>query len=131
MKHPLFRFSLAALVAMTCFMLLTSWSQDQKIAASLSTVRPADGHPDLSGLWNGAVNGINRTSEDSGNITSNVASRRCAPNQRGCKDQTNQTVDGEFTRRMDPNRPLYKPEFWDKVQDPDRNTNTVEPPFKS
>jgi len=111
-------------------MLLTSWGQDQKIAASVSTVRPADGHPDLSGMWNGAGGGIGRTSEDNGNITSNIASRRCAPNQRGCKDQTNQTVDGEFTGRMDANRPLYKPEFWDKVQDLDRNTNTMDPLFK-
>ena len=31
---------------------------------------------------------------------------------------------------MDPNRPLYKPEFWDKVQDLDRNTNTLDPIFK-
>jgi len=133
MKHRLLRFSLGTLAAITSFVVLTSWAQDQKTAgsaASVSTLRAPDGHPDLSGLWNGAGGGIGRTSEDNGNITSNVASRRCAPNQRGCKDQTNQTVDGEFTGRMDPNRPLYKPEFWDKVQDLDRNTNTMDPLFK-
>src|SRR3989441_6887721 len=133
MKHRLLRFSLGTLAAITSFVVLTSWAQDQKTAgsaASVSTLRAPDGHPDLSGLWNGAGGGIGRTSEDNGNITSNVASRRCAPNQRGCKDQTNQTVDSEFTGRMNPNRPLYKPEFWDKVQDLDRNTNTVDPLFK-
>src|SRR5437899_12012370 len=107
MKHPLFRFP-GALVVITFCMVLRSLAQDQKTAgsaASVSTLRAPDGHPDLSGLWNGAGGGIGRTSEDNGNITSNVASRRCAPNQRGCKDQTNQTVDGEFTGRMDPNRP--------------------------
>jgi len=81
-------------------------------------------------MWNGAAAGRAGATEEQGNITSNVASRRCAPNQKGCGDQTNQTVDGEFTGRMDPNRPLYKPQFWDKVQDLDRNTNTVDPIFK-
>ena len=118
MKHRIVRVSLGTLVAITSCMVPTSWAQDQKA-----------GHPDLSGMWNGG-SGARGASEDNGNIISNVASRRCAPNQRGCRDQTNQTVDGEFTGRMDPNRPLYKPEFWDKVQDLDRNTNTVDPLFK-
>jgi hypothetical protein len=140
MKHRLLRFGPGILAVIVSVLLLTSWGQDQKRAgpassetrtpSSAATARAADGHPDLSGLWNGAGGGINRTSEENGNITSNVNSRRCAPNQRGCGDQTNQTVDGEFTGRMDPNRPLYKPEFWDKVQDLDRNTNTMDPLFK-
>ena len=119
MKHGFLRLSPGVIVAMI-IMTLTASGQSFQVAQ----------HPDLSGMWNGAAAGINRTSEDNGNITSNVASRRCAPNQKGCNDQTNQTVDGEFTGRMDPNRPLYKPEFWDKVQDLDRNTNTVDPLFK-
>ncbi len=134
MKHRFLRFNLGTLVTITACLVLTSWAQNQKVdstpSPSVATPRAPDGHPDLSGMWNGAGGGIGRTSEDNGNIISNVASRRCAPNQRGCRDQTNQTVDGEFTGRMDPNRPLYKPEFWDKVQDLDRNTNTVDPIFK-
>ena len=132
MTHPFLRFGFATIVAITACLALPSWAQvvDSGSSAAVSTPRTPEGHPDLTGLWNGAAVGINRTSEDGGNLTSNVASRRCAPNQRGCKDQTNQTVDGEFTGRMDPNRPLYKPEFWDKVQDLDRNTNTLDPIFK-
>ena len=132
MKHRFLRFSLGTLVAIAPCLVSTSWAQkaDSASSTSVSTPLAPDGHPDLSGLWNGAGGGVGRTSEDNGNITSNVASRRCAPNQRGCGEQTNQTVDGEFTGRMDPNRPLYKPEFWDKVQDLDRNTNTVDPIFK-
>jgi len=118
MKHRLVRVSFGALLAVTLYMAVPSWAQDHKA-----------GHPDLSGMWNGG-GGARNALEDNGNIISNFPSRRCAPNQRGCRDQTNQTVDGEFTGRMDPNRPLYKPEFWDKVQDLDRNTNTVDPLFK-
>jgi hypothetical protein len=117
MKHRFLRVSLGTLVAIAASMVVPSWAEDQKA-----------GHPDLSGMWNGGA-GARDASDDNGNIISNVASRRCAPNQRGCGDQTNQTVDGEFTGRMDPNRPLYRPEFWDKVQDLDRNTNTVDPLF--
>src|SRR5262245_32524674 len=110
MGHVFLRFSLGMLVVVLgpC-MVHTSFAQkaESSGSASISTPRAGDGHPDLSGMWNGAAGGVARTSEDSGNITSNVASRRCAPNQKGCGDQTNQTVDGEFTGRMDPNRPLY------------------------
>ena len=132
MTHSFLRFDAGTTVAIALCLALPSWAQvvESGSSSAVSTPRAPDGHPDLSGMWNGAAVGINRTSEDAGNITSNVASRRCAPNQRGCGDQTNQTVDGEFTGRMNPNRPLYKPEFWDKVQDLDRNTNTVDPIFK-
>src|SRR5437870_11295664 len=102
MTHPSLRFGFVMIVAVAvCLIAVPLWAQ-------VATPRTSEGHPDLSGLWNGAVTGINRVSEDGGNLTSNVASRRCAPNQKGCNDQTNQTVDGEFTGRMDSNRPLYK-----------------------
>jgi hypothetical protein len=118
MKHRFLHVSLGTLIAIAWCTVLPSWAEDQKT-----------GHPDLSGMWNGG-GGLRDASDDNGNIVANFPSRRCAPNQRGCGDQTNQNVDGEFTGRMDPNRPLYKPEFWDKVQDLDRNTNTVDPLFK-
>ena len=47
----------------------------------------------------------------------------------GCFEETNETTDTEFTLRSDSNRPLYKPEYWDKVQDLDYNTNTRDPQF--
>ena len=136
MKHRCLRISLGTLAAIAACLVLPSWAQNQKAdsapSASVSTPRAPNGHPDLSGMWNGgaAGGGGGGATENNGSITTNVASRRCAPNQRGCGEQTNQTVDGEFTGRMDSNRPLYKPEFWDKVQDLDRNTNTMDPLFK-
>src|SRR5215813_173546 len=121
MTYRYMRFSLVVLVAIAVCPMLSISAQSQK-----------GSHPDLSGMWNGnpAGGGAGPAREENGNITTNVASRRCAPNQKGCGEHTNQTVDGEFTGRMDPNRPLYKPEFWDKVQDLDRNTNTMDPLFK-
>src|SRR4030095_6436304 len=134
MKHRFFRFSFGTIVVIAACPMLTLWAQTEKAAsapsASLSTPRAANEHPDLSGMWNGAAGGGGGATENNGNITTTVASRRCAPNQKGCGEHTNQTVDGEFTGRMDSNRPLYKPEFWDKVQDLDRNTNTMDPIFK-
>ena len=72
MTRPFLRFGFGT-VLVVC-LTLPSWGQ-------VSTPRTPEGHPDLSGLWNGAVTGINRVSEEDGNLTSNVASRRCAPNQ--------------------------------------------------
>ena len=39
------------------------------------------------------------------------------------------TISSRFTARFNANRPLYKPEYWDKVQDLDYNTNTKDPIF--
>jgi hypothetical protein len=62
--------------------------------------------------------------------------RRCAPSQQEvrtlqgrepCDEGTNEYIDSEITTRMDPNRPLYKPEYWDKVQDLDYDGNFQDP----
>jgi hypothetical protein len=84
------------------------------------TPRLADGHPDLTGSWSG------------GNkfFIWRYGSRRCAPEQlEGCSTQWNQTVDFEFeaASRFGPNRPLYKPENWDKVIYLDMWTNREDP----
>ena len=65
-----------------------------------------------------------------------VPTRRPAPNQFegeranlsvNVREATNQFNDFEYTLRLDPNRPLYKPEFWTKVQDLDYDTNFSDP----
>jgi hypothetical protein len=106
-------------------------AQTQKLVSSVPTPHTTDGKPDLSGMWNGRVgNGGGGIFEGELTALTPFPSRRCAPNQKGCGDQTNQTVDGEFTGRFEANRPIYKPEFWDKVQDLDRNTNSKDPIFQ-
>jgi hypothetical protein len=94
----------------------------------VATPRMPDGKPDLSGNWLSVGIGGAR-------------SRRCAPGQGPCdiNYQTNQSWDQEFIRedivagevwfsgRWAPNRPVYKPEHWDRIQFLDENTNTQDP----
>ncbi len=88
------------------------------LTASGDTPRMPDGHPDLSGNWNSA--GMNWR----------YGNRRCDPTQQeGCSRALNQTMDFEFEApsRFGPNRPMYKPEFWDKIQGLDEWTNKDDP----
>jgi len=95
-----------------------------------ATPRTADGKPDLSGMWGGGGGGGRPVDVDEkGNLEEIFPSRRCGPTQVQCDGYTNQSVDGEFTGRNNPNRPIYKPEYWDKVQQLDMNTNTEDPLF--
>jgi hypothetical protein len=83
------------------------------------TPRRPDGHPDLTGSW-----------QSGGFFNWRYGNRRCGPTQSAdCSPQVNQTMDYEFEApsRFGPNRPLYKPENWDKVQDLDMWTNKEDP----
>lgn len=95
-----------------------------------TTPRMPDGKPDLSGMWaGGAGPGRPVDVDERGNIAELFPSRRCGPTQVKCDGYTNQSVDGEFTGRLNRNKPLYKPEYWDKVQQLDMNTNSEDPVF--
>jgi hypothetical protein len=83
-----------------------------------TTPRTADGKPDLTGNW------------ISGGMNWRYGNRRCGPTQaEGCSEAWNQTIDYEWEApsRYGPNRPLYKPENWDKVQQLDMWTNKDDP----
>jgi len=97
--------------------------------AAAETPRRADGKPDLTGNWGGAPNPVTGS-----------GTRRCGPTQVpgaginpevGCKTgQDNFWVDYEW---LSPSRfgvwglPVYKPEFWDKIQELDQWTNKYDP----
>ena len=79
------------------------------------------GKPDLTGSWRSDGNKF---------FIWRYGNRRCAPTQLdGCSPAWNQTLDFEFeaASRFGPNRPLYKPEHWDKVVYLDMWTNRVDP----
>src|SRR5579862_2634528 len=106
--------------------------------AAAVTPRLADGHPDLTGNWGGAPGPIG----GGGN-------RRCGPTQTpdgginpgtGCKiPMDNFWVDYEWIspsrfgltsntgEPLKPSHPMYKPQFWDKIQELDQWTNKYDP----
>lgn len=138
MNRQLFRFGITTVVTVAVSLALTSGAAAQNASAA-STPRMPDGKPDLSGMWGGGGGGGGRQFDDSGTISTATSSRRCAPGQRKCDEHTNQSNDQEFVRedvvdgqvvfsgRWDPNRPLYKPQHWDRIQFLDENTNTYDP----
>src|SRR2546427_116375 len=87
--------------------------------AAVVTPRLANGKPDMTGNWGNAPNPITGS-----------GTRRCGPTQKECKTgQDNFWVDYEWISpsRFGPSRPIYKPEFWDKVQELDQWTNKYDP----
>jgi len=88
---------------------------------SVPTPRLA-GHPDLTGNWS--------YTDWIGNYMTG-GGRRCGPTQGpNCSRTTNQTEDFELyspSRFGNLDRPMYKPEHWNKVQELDMWTNKYDP----
>src|SRR5260370_14657706 len=73
--------------------------------------------PDLNGVWNGATaNGPHLESGDP--LATNLPSRDGS--------LVNYERDNTLLRRADPNRPLYKAEFWQKVQKLEQNCHEMD-----
>lgn len=128
MRGDFFRSSVTIAVAVAASLMLTPWAEGQNATptSAVSTPRVPGGKPDLSGFW-GATPRDLTTADDIGNLTRAFPSRRCGPNQVNCDIRTNQSADGQLVDRWDPNRPLYKPEYWDRIQELDAHTNFEDP----
>jgi hypothetical protein len=98
------------------------WAKPE-VAINKSAPTPRLGnHPDLTGNW--------AHTDWIGNYMTG-GGRRCGPTQeKGCNRSVNQTEDFELyspSRFGQLNRPLYKPEYWDKVIELDQWTNKYDP----
>jgi hypothetical protein len=95
---------------------------DPEANKSVPTPRLGD-HPDLSGNWS--------FTDWIGNYMTG-GGRRCSPWQSAedCSRSSNQTEDFELyspSRFGNTGRPIYKPEYWNKVQELDMWTNKYDP----
>jgi hypothetical protein len=103
-------------------------TQTAAAASTPITPRLANGKPDMTGTWSTPPL-----------LITGSGTRRCGPTQvkgggispdTGCQTgQDNFWVDYEWISpsRFGPSHPVYKPEFWDKVQELDQWTNKDDP----
>ena len=90
-------------------------------ASSAPTPRTADGHPDLSGRWGGGGGGRGGTFDAQGNYIQPRAERKGSP--------VNMERDSGLAQRFLSNVPMYKPQYWDKVDYLDVNGNVEDSNF--
>jgi len=95
----------------------------QSRASSAPTPLTSDGRPDLTGLW--GVNGlpIGAQVDEQGNVSLPFGDL----SREG--KLVNFERDSGIVQRAHANKPLYKPEYWDKVQQLDQNGNKEDPTF--
>lgn len=109
-------------------------AQGEQNATATRTPRTPDGRPDLSGLWMNTTrsDGIELTLFPAGpaaqlqaDAQGNVA--RLTGARRG--SAANFERDSTLRRRADPNRPIYKAEFWPKIKELNDDGNAADPGF--
>jgi len=99
---------------------------------NVPTPRTPDGHPDLSGMWSGGGGAGGEKLDEKGNRTILFKQRPCSQQQvdtGNCAAGVNFERDSGVEQRADANMPMYKPEFWERVQYLDRNGVAEDPTF--
>ncbi len=94
--------------------------------AAQATPRMPDGHPDLSGYW-GPPGTAGGGAFATGALQPDANGDYISPMSLRNGDISNLTNDGVIARRSTDNLPLYKPQYWDKVEDLDYNGNQQDP----
>src|SRR6185503_12878874 len=100
---------------------------------NVPTPRAADGHPDLSGFWGGGGGGGQGQPrpDEKGNLVQLTRGRPCHQTQIDageCAPGVNAERDAGLNQRP-ANQPMYKPEFWERVQYLDREGIKEDPAF--
>jgi hypothetical protein len=96
------------------------WARTEPPTNTSAPTPRIGGKPDMTGSWQ----------EFNIGWIGNYGNRRCGPTQVDCYRATNQTEDFALyspSRSGMLGRPLYKPEYWDKVQQLDMWTNKEDP----
>jgi hypothetical protein len=120
-------------------------SGNTKMASSAATPRTPDDHPDLSGLWTGSAQigipgygpaGANPAPAPApaspkpataGSLDPNLFNVREAEGRTGPEGFITLERDNTILRRMSANRPIYKPQYWETVQQFDQDGNNADP----
>jgi hypothetical protein len=105
-----------------------------------ATPRAPDGHPDLTGVWNGLGDNLlgvpNQMANDGISVDSETSSHDIATGTQIATFPRNTThgLNNEqaeraasLLRRVGSNRPVYKPQYWDMVKEFDQNANEEDP----
>jgi hypothetical protein len=137
---------LIALAAALCLLPVAAVAQRMdhttttRPAPSGPTPRTADGHPDLSGVWNGMADNLlgvpnqmhnEGIAVDSDGTAHDVLSgARIAswqlPNRKPQNSEQSERA-ATLLRRMGASRPLYKPQYWETVKKLDQDANEEDP----
>ena len=140
-----FAVATAALCLLSAVMIAQESSQPRRTTnappkPSGATPRTADGHPDLTGVWNGLgdnLNGIpnqianNGLAIESDSVTRDLHSGLLIATfpRNTTRPQNNEQAEraASLLRRVGSNRPVYKPEYWEMVHYLDHNSNEEDP----
>ena len=140
----------AALCLLPCAVVAQEFSHVQRTTNSPprpsgSTPRTPDGHPDLTGVWNGLGDNLlgvpNQMANDGISVDSEHSSHdiltgtkiatfpRTAMNTWDASAAAGEEGEraASLLRRVGSNRPVYKPQYWEMVKEFDQNANEEDP----